>query len=340
MSIRSQWLVARLKDEQTVSISGRLSAPTMLGMSPTEAASIMSEAELDVSVILPVHNERGHLAREIDRVRTALEQSPYSFELIVIDDGSTDGSGEDLQQMDGIRLMRFAKNRGTGSARKAGTHAARGRVVVWTDVDMTYPNDEIPQLVKEMDGWDQVVGARTTEEGTAKALRVPAKWFIRKLASYLVETPIPDLNSGFRAFRRDVALQFLHLLPAGFSCVSTLTMTFLANGYTVKYVPIEYAERAGTSKFHWWDDTKRYLMQVVRMILTFNPLRVFMPLSLGLALIGTVKLGFDWSSRDFHLSANTLLIFFAALQLFSIGLLADLVVRLSKPRDQVDPAGM
>jgi polyisoprenyl-phosphate glycosyltransferase len=295
---------------------------------------------LDVSVILPVHNERGHLAKEIDRVRAALEASPYSYEIIAIDDGSTDGSGEELAQIDGIRLMRFAKNRGTGSARKAGTHAARGRVVVWTDVDMTYPNDEIPRLVKEMDGWDQVVGARTTEEGTAKAFRVPAKWFIRKLASYLVETPIPDLNSGFRAFRRDVSLQFLHLLPAGFSCVSTLTMAFLANGYTVKYVPIEYAERAGTSKFHWWDDTKRYLMQVVRMILTFNPLRVFMPLSIGLAVIGLAKLGFDWSTRDFHLSANTLLIFFAALQLFSIGLLADLVVRLSKPRDQVDPAGM
>jgi polyisoprenyl-phosphate glycosyltransferase len=287
-----------------------------------------------------MHNERGHLAREIDRVRGALVASPYSFEIIAIDDGSTDGSGDELAQIDGIRLIRFVKNRGTGSARKAGTHAARGRIVVWTDVDMTYPNDEIPCLVKELDGYDQVVGARTTEEGTAKAFRVPAKWFIRKLASYLVETPIPDLNSGFRAFRRDVALQFLHLLPAGFSCVSTLTMTFLANGYSVKYVPIAYQPRSGTSKFHWWTDTKRYLIQVLRMILTFNPLRAFMPVSLTLAAIGTAKLVFDWTTKDFRLTTNTLLVFFAALQLFSIGLLADLVVRLSKPTDQVDPAGL
>jgi polyisoprenyl-phosphate glycosyltransferase len=294
-------------------------------------------SELDVSVVLPVHNERGHLGNEIERIRAALESSPYSFEIIVVDDGSTDGSGEDLRQMEGIRLIRFARNRGAGTARKVGTHAARGRVVVWTDVDMTYPNDEMPRLIKELEGFDQVVGARTSEAGTVKAFRVPAKWFIRKLAGYLVETPIPDLNSGFRAFRRDVALQFLHLLPPGFSCVSTMTMTFLANGYSVKYVPIDYLPRAGESKFHWWTDTKRYLIQVLRMILSFNPLRFFMPLSAALTAIALAKLGYDWATKDFRLAANTLLVFFAALQLFSIGLLADLVVRLNKPRDQVDP---
>jgi glycosyltransferase involved in cell wall biosynthesis len=293
---------------------------------------------LDVSVVLPVHNERGHLRQEIERVRLALDSSPYSFEIIVIDDASTDGSGDDLRQMDGIRLIRFSRNRGVGSARKAGTRAALGRVVVWTDVDMTYPNDEIPTLVKELEGHDQVVGARTSEEGTSKPLRVSAKWFIRKLAGYLVETPIPDLNSGFRAFRRDVARQFLYLLPAGFSCVSTMTMTFLANGYSVKYIPIEYRPRAGESKFRWWADTKRYLVQVLRMVLSFNPLRFFMPLSGALLAVSLAKLVYDWSTRSFHLAANTLLIFFAAIQLFSIGLLADLVVRLNRPRDQVDPA--
>lgn len=296
------------------------------------------ESALDVSVILPVHNERGHLREEIDRIRSALETSAYSFEIIVVDDGSTDGSGEELRQMDGIRLIRFQRNRGVGSARKAGTRAALGHVVVWTDVDMTYPNNEIPRLVKELEGYDQVVGARTSEEGTVKPFRVPAKWLIRKLASYLVETPIPDLNSGFRAFRREVALQFLYLLPPGFSCVSTMTMTFLANGYGVNHIPIDYAPRAGSSKFHWWTDTKRYLAQVVRMVLSFNPLRFFMPLSITLSAIGVGKLAYDWTTKSFHLASNTLLIFFAALQLFSIGLLADLVVRLNKPRDQVDPA--
>jgi glycosyltransferase involved in cell wall biosynthesis len=293
---------------------------------------------LDVSVVLPVYNERGHLREEIDRIRRALSASPYSFEIIVVDDGSDDGSETELPTIEGIRLIRHNRNRGSGSARRTGTRAAQGRVVVWTDVDMTYPNDEIPMLVKELDGHDQVVGARRTEAGTQRVLRVPAKWFIRKLASYLTETDIPDLNSGLRAFRRDVGLQYVHQLPAGFSCVTTLTMSFLANGYSVKYVPIDYRPRAGTSKFHWWRDSKRYLMQVIRMSLSYNPLKVFLPLGLILLAVGVGKLVYDWVDKDFRLAANTLLILFASLQAITVGLLADLVVRATRPSSQVPPS--
>jgi polyisoprenyl-phosphate glycosyltransferase len=294
--------------------------------------------ELDVSVVLAVYNERGHISQEVRRISEALAASHYSFEIIAVDDGSTDGSSEELQRLDGIRLIRFSRNRGSGSARKAGTHAARGRVVVWTDADMTYPNDEIPRLVKEMEGYDQVVGWRRSETGTVKALRIPAKWLIRKLGSYLIQAPIPDLNSGLRAFRRDVAEQFLYLLPSGFSCVSTLTLAFLANGYSIHYTPIEYRARAGHSKFHWWTDTKRYVTQVVRMILSFNPLRVFMPVGAQFMLVGAGKLVYDLIEYQLHVATSTLLILFAAFQVFAIGLLADLIVRLNKPRHEVDPA--
>jgi polyisoprenyl-phosphate glycosyltransferase len=292
----------------------------------------------DISIVLPIYNERDHVFHEIERIRLAMDASAYTYEIIVIDDGSTDGSSEELAGFEGIRLIRFGRNRGVGAARKAGTHAAGGKVVVWTDVDMTYPNDRIPELVKELEGYDQVVGARTSERGRAKPFRVPAKWFIRKLASYLVETRIPDLNSGFRAFRRDVASQYLHLLPKGFSCVSTMTLAFLANGYTVKYVPIEYVTRSGRSKFHWWTDTKGYITQVIRMILSFNPLRVFLPIGFGLSALGLGKLVYDWATMEFHVATNTLVILFAAFQVFAIGLLADLIVRLGKPRNEVDPS--
>jgi glycosyltransferase involved in cell wall biosynthesis len=294
--------------------------------------------EVDVSVVLPVFNERGHLLEEIDRIRHALDTSSYSYEIIVVDDGSTDGSGDRLRTLDGIRLISFPRNRGSGSARKAGSFAARGRVVVWTDADMTYPNDRIPELVKELEGHDQVVGARTSEQGTAKALRVPAKWAIRMLAQYLAGVKIPDLNSGLRAFRRSVAVQYLHLLPAGFSCVTTITMAFLANGYSVKYVPIEYRARAGESKFHWWKDTRRYLLQVVRLVLSYNPLKVFLPLGLTLLVVGAAKLGFDLVDKDWRVGSNTSLLLFAAFQVIAIGLLADLVVRVTKPREEVEPA--
>ena len=293
---------------------------------------------LDVSIILPVFNESGHLEKEIARVHETMAVSRYSYEVIVVDDGSTDGSGDVLETIDGIRLLRFAQNRGSGSARKYGTLAARGRVVVWTDVDMTYPNHEMPQLLDRMDGYDQVVGARRTEEGTVKLLRRPAKWFIRRLASYLTGTRIPDLNSGFRAFRRDVALQYLYLLPTGFSCVTTITMTFLSGGYSVKYVPIDYLPRAGESKFHWWKDTRRYLLQVVRMVLSYEPLKVFMPPAVFLFIAGTGKLIFDLYDKNLRVGTNTLVVLGAAVALATLGMLADLLVHLNRKRHDVLPA--
>ena len=298
---------------------------------------------IDVSIILPVFNEVDHLEIEVNRIAAAMDVSDYTYEIIVVDDGSTDGSArvaQALEQRGAARVLRFAENRGSGSARKAGTAAARGRVTVWTDVDMTYPNDSIPQLVKELEGYDQVVGARTSEQGTVKALRVPAKWLIRRLASFLTRTDIPDLNSGYRAFRTAVARQYLNQLPTGFSCVTTITMTFLANGYSVRYIPIDYAKRAGKSKFRWWSDTRRFATQVVRMVLSYNPLRVFMPLGLTLLAVGTVKLGVDVVNRHFHVAADTLLILFAALQVIAIGLLADLVVRSTRARSEEPPASL
>lgn len=293
---------------------------------------------VDVSVVLPVFNEAGHLDTEIDRIRKTLDDSDYTYEILVVDDGSTDGSSERLRAIDGIRLLQFATNRGSGSARKYGTMAARGRVVVWTDVDMTYPNDTIPELVAAMEGFDQVVGARTSEEGTIKFLRTPAKWFIRVLAAYLTDTKIPDLNSGFRAFRKDVAEQFLYLLPPGFSCVTTITLSFLTSGYSVRYIDIPYAARAGESKFHWWKDTRRYLMQVVRMTLIYNPLRIFGPPAVIVGGVGAGKLVYDLVTKDFRVATNTIVILLLAASLLLVGMLADLLVQINRKRYDVMPA--
>jgi glycosyltransferase involved in cell wall biosynthesis len=296
-----------------------------------------ADGSVDVSIILPVFNEAGHLDDEIERIRKTMDDSAYSYEIVVVDDGSTDGSGQRLREIEGIRLLQFTTNRGSGSARKYGTQTARGQVVVWTDVDMTYPNDAIPELLDEMEGFDHVVGARTSEQGTIKFLRGPAKWVIRRLASYLTGVRIPDLNSGFRAFRREVALPYLHLLPRGFSCVTTITMAFLSNGYTIKYVPIEYAPRAGESKFHWWKDTKRYLIQVVRMTLMWEPMRVFGPPAAILVLTGVGKLIYDLVDKDFRVATNTVVILGIAFAVALIGMIADLMVQLNKRPQDVMP---
>ncbi|MCY4069390.1 MAG: glycosyltransferase family 2 protein [Acidimicrobiaceae bacterium] len=306
-----------------------------------DSAAAPAEPECDVSVVLPVYNEAAHLSDELDRITEALDRSSYSWEVIVVDDGSSDGSGDLALGRPGVRLLRSARNRGCGAARRIGTLAAKGRVVVWSDADMTYPNHEISALVDDLGDADQLVGARTTEQGTLKALRIPAKWVIRRLAGYLARTRIPDLNSGFRAMRRDVAEQFVRQIPDGFSCVTTITMLFLMNGYSVRYKPIDYRPRSGRSKFHWWVDTRRYLLQILRMMLSHDPLRVFMPLTAVLGAAFAVKLGYDLTGKDFRVAANTLLLGFAAGQALAVGLIADLMVRTSRtsqPSRLVAPA--
>lgn len=297
---------------------------------------------VDVSIVLPVFNEAGHLAREVRRIARAMEGSPYRYEIIVVDDGSTDGCLRELDDLpeaaDRVRVMSFAQNRGAGAARKAGTLLAGGETVVWTDADMTYPNDDIPGLLGRLPGWDMVVGARRSEGGSLRWLRVPAKWLIRQLASFLTNTRIPDLNSGFRAFRREVAVQYLHLLPAGFSCVTTLTMSFLSNGYSVRYAPIDYAPRSGRSKFHWGRDTARYLRQVIRMVLLWNPLRFFAPVGSLLGAAGLGKLAYDLITKDLRVTTNTVVLLLTAAAIMIVALVADLLVQLNKPRDWVLPA--
>ena len=258
--------------------------------------------ELDISIVLPVHNEAGHLQAELDRITESMNRAELSWELIIVDDGSSDGSTDIALASNCCRVIRSERNRGVGSARRLGTEAARGRIVVWSD------------------------------------FRVPTKWLIRRLAEYLTQTTIPDLNTGFRAFRRDVARQYTHQLPSGFSCVTTITMAFLMNGYRVDFVPIDYEPRAGETKFHWLRDTRRYGLQVIRMMLSYEPLRVTLPLASVLGIAFAAKLGYDLVDKDLRPAANTLLLGFAVLQVLAVGLLADLVVRLTRPTQSVPPA--
>jgi glycosyltransferase involved in cell wall biosynthesis len=283
-------------------------------------------------VVLPCYNERDHVELEVKRIRTALTAAGLRHELVCVDDGSTDGTREVLQAIDGIRTILLPRNQGSGTARRIGTQQAKGRVVVWTDADLTYPNERIPELVAQLDEtYDQVVGARKTEAGTYRLLRVPAKWAIRRLAAYLTSTDIPDLNSGLRAFKRSVAEPYLRLLPPGFSCVTTITLAFLSNGHPVKYVPVDYFKRAGRSKFHPFRDAYNYLLQVLRMVMYFNPLRVLMPVALALLATTAAKLAYDLVVHHLRVTGSTVLVGLAAFNIIAIALLADLVVHRSGP---------
>ncbi|MFN8079470.1 MAG: glycosyltransferase family 2 protein [Kineosporiaceae bacterium] len=309
-------------------------------LEPTEADA--ADAPL-LTVVLPCYNEADHVVAELERITVALDASGLTYELLAIDDASTDGTLQVLRANAGrfahLQVISFRRNGGSGTVRRIGTQLARGEIVVWTDADMSYPNEQIPELVRELlddPSYDQVVGARTTEEGSHKWLRWPAKWFIRKVAERLSNQTIPDLNSGLRAFRREVALPYLRLLPAGFSCVTTITLAFLSNQHDIKYVPIGYAKRAGTSKFHFTRDAYRYILQVLRMVMYFDPLKVLMPPALWLLLIGVVKATVDMVRHPFYFPASTVLVVLSSLIIGSMALLADLVVR-SRPDSGLDP---
>ncbi len=284
--------------------------------------------------MLPCYNEQEHVLAEIERITEVMDASVYSYELLAIDDASTDQTLDILRAAETrfapLRVIAFSSNGGSGTARRIGTQQAQGRIVVWTDADMSYPNERIPELVETLDkdeSVDQVVGARTSEQGSHKLLRVPAKWIIRKLAERLTNTEIPDLNSGLRAFRRETSLPYLRLLPPGFSCVTTITMAFLHNQHSIHYLPIGYSKRSGTSKFHFVRDAYRYILQVVRMVMYFNPLKVLMPPSLILLTVGGAKAAYDVITQPVRLATNTVLIFLTGLIIASLALLADLIVR-------------
>jgi polyisoprenyl-phosphate glycosyltransferase len=308
------------------------------GMAGSAVESVvMSDPSVEnpyVTIVLPCFNEQGHVALEVERICAAMDSSSYAYELLAFDDASTDGTLARLQeiapQFPKMRIVHFDRNGGSGTVRRIGTQQARGEIVVWTDADMSYPNDRIPELVQTLEKdhlLDQVVGARTSEQGTHKMLRVPAKWFIRKIAEMLTNSSIPDLNSGLRAFRRQVALPYLRLLPPGFSCVTTITLAFLCNQHDVRYVPIEYAKRSGTSKFKFFKDAYRYILQVLRMVMYFNPLKVLMPVALFLIGLGVAKGIFDMVVHPLLFAVNTVLIFVSGLIIASMALLADLIVR-------------
>jgi polyisoprenyl-phosphate glycosyltransferase len=297
-------------------------------------ASLPSLRSPYVTIVLPCYNEQGHVAAEVERICAAMDASGYTYEVLAYDDASTDETLARLQEVapkyPHVRVIGFHRNGGSGTVRRIGTQQAKGQIVVWTDADMSYPNERIPELVRILEKeqmLDQVVGARTSEQGTHKAFRVPAKWFIRKLAEVLTNYSIPDLNSGLRAFRREAALPYLRLLPSGFSCVTTITIAFLCNQHDVRYVPIDYSKRQGKSKFHFVKDAYRYILQVLRMVMYFNPLKVLMPVALFLIGLGLAKGIFDIIVHPLLIAVDTVLIFVTGLIIGSMALLADLIVR-------------
>ncbi len=289
------------------------------------------EAPLPLTVLLPAYNEQQAIGSVLAEVVEALRDWEFQYEILVVDDGSTDNTAQVVEQFAQqcwqcpVRLVQHPQRRGAGAARKTGIRQARGQVIVMLDADGSYPAAAIPELLRHFPHYDQVNGARTSEQGRWPWLRVPAKWLIRKLACYLTGRNIPDLNTGLKAFRRDEMLRWLWVVPDGFSCVTTMTLAFLTNGYAVKYVPVEYRPRIGRSKFHPVKDTLSYLSTVLRIVLYFRPLRIFLPLAALMLLLAGLKGWYSFATTG-TLQESDVILFTAGMMTGTLGLLAEVVV--------------
>jgi glycosyltransferase involved in cell wall biosynthesis len=276
------------------------------------------------SVIIPVYNEEEGVQTVIMQLKKILTNLNENYEIITVDDGSTDNSQNILKNIDDIIYIRHARNIGYGGALKTGIKNARGEIIVITDGDGTYPNSAIPELLKEMDKYEMVVGERSKDDPNMPIVRKPAKWVLTKLANYLAEAKIPDLNSGLRAFRKKEALHFIKILPSGFSFTTTITLAMLCNKLKVKYIPIEYRKRKGKSKIHPIKDTINFLQLICRTVMYFNPLKIFLPISLFIFILFSISSAIDIIVLK-NLTDKTVLLFLAFIQILAMGLLADLI---------------
>lgn len=280
-----------------------------------------------VSIVMPAYNEEGAIGGQIKDVCSVMDQTEWAYEVIVVDDGSTDGTASEARKHP-VQLIPFPRNRGYGAALKAGIARARGETIVIIDADGSYPSDAIPVLLGLTDGYDMVVGARTTEINHTPFIRRPAKWFLRVLASYLAGQRLPDLNSGLRVIKKSLVRRFSYLLPSGFSFTTSITLALLCNDYLVRYHPIDYHRRKGRSKVRA-KDTYGFLLLILRTIVFFNPLRIFMPLGGLLFIAGVAKFIYDIGIVGIgKISAGAGLGFLGAVIIWTLGLLADQVARI------------
>ena len=275
----------------------------------------------DTSVIVPALNEEGAIAEVVARLQSG---GPW-HEIIVVDDGSTDATGERARAAGAI-VVRHPYNKGNGAAVKSGIRRATGDVVLIVDGDGQHRPADAARLVSGIGEYELVVGARSAAT-QATLMRRFGNHLLNRLASYLTERNIPDLTSGFRAARRDCLLEFLHLLPNGFSTPATTTMSFIKAGYSVSFVPIEAEQRVGQSKIKLARDGAKFFLILLKIITIFSPLRIFVPISVIIFALGFLyALRTIWTQS--HVTNSSVLLIVLSVVIFLVGLVSEQISTL------------
>lgn len=274
-----------------------------------------------VTVVIPAFNE----AEIIGPVVTAVAASGPWREILVVDDGSTDETGSRAAAA-GARVVRHPYNKGNGASVKTAIRAASGDWIVIVDGDGQHLPEDVARIVGPLGEYDLVVGARRPG-AQASAGRRLGNALLNRLASYLTERDIPDLTSGLRGARRDHLLEFLHMLPNGFSTPTTTTLAFMRAGYNVLFEPVDVQPRTGTSKIRLARDGARFFLILIKVITIFSPLRVFVPLSLTSVLIGATY-GVWTVVQQSRIPNGAVLLLLFGIMVFLVGLVSEQIATL------------
>ena len=274
-----------------------------------------------VTIVVPAFNE----GDSIGPVVTALLETAEWHEVIVVDDGSTDGTGQAAQDA-GARVVRHPYNKGNGAAVKSGIRAATSDWIAIVDADGQHRTADARRIVERLGDYDLVIGARDPRTQATAGRRL-GNAILNWLASYLTERPIPDLTSGFRAARREHLREFLHLLPNGFSTPTTTTLAFIKAGYSVRFEPVHAAQRQGVSKIRLGPDGVQFFMILLKVVTIFSPLRLFLPVSAVAFLVGAAYAVWTILTQA-HVTNSSVLLIVLSVVILLVGLVSEQISSL------------
>jgi len=281
----------------------------------------------NLSIIIPAYNEEKAIKETLQSIEKLTKVNP-NMEVIFVDDGSTDHTQQFLGSLKNkqITIIVHKKNKGYGAALKSGIKCASFENVGIIDADGSYPIKKIPELYEKyiLENADMAIGSRVGDVVKIGILRRFPKFILRKLAEYLSEEEIPDLNSGLRVIKKNLLLKSLKYLPQGFSFTTTLTLFFLSNNHKITYFPVNYYKRKGKSKIKPVRDTLNFFQLILRTVMFFNPLKIFLPLSAFFIFFSLLVLVASYLMGRV-MDITTILLFIAGLNFLAIGLLADLI---------------
>ena len=285
----------------------------------------MNNHKLRLSVIVPVYNEEQSIEQVISSIKNELGKHNFEYEVLVVNDGSTDRSRNILESIGGISLINHPYNKGYGASLKTGAKNANFEWLLFFDGDGQHMPEYIPELLKYAGQYDMVVGARKGYKGPWT--RQPGKKFLSWIANYLVDFKIPDLNSGLRIVKKDAFWRFAHLYPDGFSLSTTITLSFIKGGFNVRYVPISINKRGGTSMVKP-RDAFLTLMLIIRMITLFSPLKFFIPITFFFFFLVIISVSYDFIRAN--LTDTSVVLFISTILFFFLGIILDMVASIRR----------